>query len=89
MIRTTIQRAKNDLEDLIEAARRGEEVVIATDDMDQDEVRIVVNRPSVRTSSSDDDADADQPVPTFGSAKGKLTVPDDFDDPLEDFEDYQ
>ena len=27
-------------------------------------------------------------VPKFGSAKGRITVPDDFDAPLEEFKDY-
>ena len=29
-----------------------------------------------------------QPVPKFGSAKGFVKISDDFDEPLEDFEDY-
>lgn len=28
------------------------------------------------------------PKPTFGSAKGKIHMTDDFDDPLEDFAEY-
>lgn len=34
------------------------------------------------------EAAADRPRRQAGSAKGLITVPDDFDDPLEDFEPY-
>ena len=49
----------------------------------------VIVLPSARTEGA---APGDTPdVRTrrqFGSAKGLLTVPDDFDDPLDDFADY-
>ena len=31
----------------------------------------------------------DRPQPRFGSAKGLVTVPPDFDEPLEDFAEYR
>jgi len=78
MIRTTISVAKDQLEDLIDAARRGEEVVITTNDGDDEEIRIIVSRP--------------EDVPPYrkaGSAKGEIWISDDFDEPLEEFEAYR
>ncbi len=31
----------------------------------------------------------EKPVPKFGSAKGLFTLADDFDEPLEDFDEYR
>lgn len=36
----------------------------------------------------DIDAPIDQPSPKFGSAKGLVKMSDDFDEPLDDFEEY-
>ncbi|WP_348231416.1 type II toxin-antitoxin system Phd/YefM family antitoxin [Funiculus sociatus] len=58
---------------LIEAALRGEEIVIAKDD--QPVVKLTPVSPVKRRR---------QP----GSAKGLVTISDDFDEPLEDFKDY-
>ena len=79
MIRITVDEAKARLHDLIEAVLRGEEVVITTDaERDRQVVRLVVEQ-------------AREPLRPreFGSAKGLLIVPDAFDEPLEDFADYQ
>lgn len=81
MIRTTVDVAETQFRELIEAALRGEDVLITTNGDD--------GQPSVRISRVSEAVDDDRPKPKFGSAKGKLTVPDDFDDPLEDFKDYQ
>jgi antitoxin (DNA-binding transcriptional repressor) of toxin-antitoxin stability system len=68
-----IEEAKTQLPDLIDAAVNGEEIVIAKDE--QHLVKLVpVSRPQVR--------------PQFGSAKGLISVSDDFDEPLEDFAEY-
>lgn len=64
---------KERLPDLIDAALRGEEVLILKDD--QEAVRLVpVEAPRRR--------------PQFGSARGLVTMADDFDTPLEDFDEY-
>jgi len=74
MHQINIDEAKSNLPDLIDAAINGEEVVIAKDD--QHVVRLV---PISRT----------KPRPQFGSAKGLISMSDDFDEPLEDFADYR
>lgn len=79
MIRTTIDDAQARLHDLIEAALRGEEVVITTDEnRDRPVVRLVAERRRESRRPRE-----------FGSAKGLLVVPDDFDDPLDDFAEYR
>ncbi len=75
MIRTTVDDARIRLDDLIEAALRGEEVVITTDSAQHQRiVRLVADQSSKRRLPRE-----------FGSAKGMLVVPDDFDEPLEEF----
>ena len=68
-----LNEAKGRLPDLIDAALRGEEVFIFKDN--QEAVRLVPVEPLKRQ-------------PQFGSAKGLVTVTDDFDMPLEDFNEY-
>ena len=74
MHQINIDEAKSNLPDLIDAAINGEQIVIAKDD--QHVVRLV---PISRT----------KPRPQFGSAKGLISMSDDFDEPLEDFADYR
>lgn len=69
-----IEEAKTHLPDLIEAPVKREEVVISKDD--EHVVRLV---PGSRA----------KPRPRFGSAEGLITMSDDFDEPLEDFEEYE
>ena len=73
MHQVNIEEAKIHLPDLIDAAVNGEEVVIAKDE--QHLVRLV---PISRAKSR----------PQFGSAEGLITMSDDFDEPLKDFEEY-
>lgn len=73
MHQVSIEEAKTTLPDLIEAAVGGDEVRIAKDD--QHIVKLV---PVSGTKS----------VPQFGSAKGLITMAEDFDAPLEDFDEY-
>lgn len=73
MHQVDIEEAKTHLPELIDAAVNGEEVVIARDD--QRLVRLV---PVARAESR----------PRFGSAEGLITMSEDFDEPLEDFEEY-
>jgi antitoxin (DNA-binding transcriptional repressor) of toxin-antitoxin stability system len=64
--------AKRRLRDLIAAAARGEIVLI------QENQTIVQLVPVSQT----------RPHPKFGSAKGLVHIADDFDAPLDDFEEY-
>jgi prevent-host-death family protein len=73
MHQVDIEEAKKHLSDLIEAAVKGEEIIIAKDDQ-----RIVKLVPISAT----------KPHPQFGSAKGLITMSDDFDELLEGFEEY-
>ena len=73
MHQVNIEDAKDHLPDLIDAAVKGEEIVITKDD--QHSVKLV---PIQGT----------KPRPQFGSGKGLITMSDDSDEPLEDFEEY-
>jgi antitoxin (DNA-binding transcriptional repressor) of toxin-antitoxin stability system len=73
MQQVSLEEAKTQLPDLIDAAVSGEEIIIAKDP--QHLVKLV---PVPGT----------KPRPQFGSAKGLITMSDDFDEPLEDFEEY-
>ncbi len=73
MQQVTLDDAKKHLGDLIEAAVKGDEVVITKED-----------RPVVKlVPLGGNDA-----KPQFGSAKGLITMADDFDEPLDDFGEY-
>jgi antitoxin (DNA-binding transcriptional repressor) of toxin-antitoxin stability system len=77
MIRTTSLEAKTKLDDLIEAALRGEDVLItARNERGERTVRIVAIPDK-------------EPRRKAGSLKGKIWMSDDFDEPLDDFKDYQ
>ena len=73
MQQISVEEAKTTLPDLIDAAISGEEVVIAKDA--QHIVRLVP-------------VSASKAVPQFGSAKGLITMADDFDEPLDDLKEY-
>lgn len=73
MSTVTLDNAQTNLSALIDDAIHGQEVVIAKND------KTYVKLVPVESS---------KPYPVFGSAKGLITMSDDFDDPLEDFEDY-
>lgn len=73
MQQVNIEEAKSQLPDLIDAAVNGEEVVIAKDE--QHLVKLVPISPA-------------KPRRRSGSAKGMITMSDDFDEPLEDFAEY-
>jgi prevent-host-death family protein len=73
MRRVTLDEAKTQLSDLVDAAVSGEDVFITTDD------RQVVQLVPVAQP---------KPRPRFGSAKGLIVMADDFDAPLPDFDDY-
>ena len=68
-----LNEARQQLPELLDAAIRGEEIIITED-----------GRPLVKMLN----ATASKPRPQFGSARGLITIPDDFDEPLEDFKEY-
>lgn len=74
MQKVSIEQAQINLTVLIDAALNGEEVVIKQND--KHAVKLVP------TST-------EKPRPQFGSAKGLIQIAEDFDEPLEDFADYQ
>jgi antitoxin (DNA-binding transcriptional repressor) of toxin-antitoxin stability system len=73
MQRVSLDEAKTRLQDLVDAALRGETVSIAVDDD-----RAVQLVPTVRRRRQR----------KFGSARGQIWMADDFDAPLEDFKEY-
>jgi antitoxin (DNA-binding transcriptional repressor) of toxin-antitoxin stability system len=73
MHQVSLEEAKTQLPDLIDAAVGGEEIIIAKDSHHL--VKLVP-------------VPATKPRPQFGSAKGLITMSDNFDEPLEDFEEY-
>lgn len=62
------------LQDLIESVVNGEEVIFTQGDLP------VAKLIAVRNG---------KPQPKFGSARGLFVMADDFDEPLEDFDDYR
>jgi prevent-host-death family protein len=68
-----IAEAKARLPELIDAALRGEEVIIAR--RNKPVVRLVV-------------AESARPSPVFGKYGGRIRIAEDFDAPLPDFDDY-
>jgi prevent-host-death family protein len=75
MLHMTPDEAKRHLEELIEAAMRGEQVVIANDD--QHAVRLIPVTPSPSTHTRQ-----------AGTARGMMVIAADFDSPLADLDDY-
>jgi prevent-host-death family protein len=73
MQQITLAEASQHLSDLIEAALSGEEIIIVKDN--QPVVKLTPILPVQRR-------------PKYGSAKGLITISDDFDEPLEDFKEY-
>ncbi|MBD2179937.1 type II toxin-antitoxin system Phd/YefM family antitoxin [Aerosakkonema funiforme] len=75
MQQITLDEATKDLLALIEAALEGEEIVITKDD------KPVLKLSPISPAKKSWPAKA-------GSAKGLVTISDDFDEPIADFEDY-
>jgi antitoxin (DNA-binding transcriptional repressor) of toxin-antitoxin stability system len=73
MHQVNLQEAETQLAKLIDEAASGKEVVITRSDGAAFKIVLI--------SST-------KPRPTFGSARGLVRMSDDFDDPLEDFQDY-
>lgn len=68
-----VNDAKTRLPDLIEAAINGEQIVITKDNLPMAKL-VPISRHTHR--------------PQFGSARGLITMSDDFDEPIDDFEVY-
>ena len=73
MHRVSLEEAKAQLPDLIDAAVEGKEIIIAKDPQ-----HLVMLVP----------VPIKKPRPQFGSARGLITMSDDFEEPLKDFEEY-
>lgn len=67
-----VEKAIVQLNELLEQVKKGEEVVITRADGTSFKL-VAIERPR---------------KPTFGSAKGFITMSDDFDEPLKEFVDY-
>jgi prevent-host-death family protein len=76
MIQVTVDDAKEQLSNLVDAAMRGEGVIIVTEG--------VAGKQLIRLTLM-----GQQQARKAGSAKGRITIHDDFDDPLPDFDEYQ
>lgn len=74
MTQVNIHVAKAHLSELINKALLGEEIIIARD-----------NKPAVRLTPIQPQKNPRQ----IGLAKGLITISSDFDEPLEDFENYK
>lgn len=74
MAQFNINVAKTHLSELIQKAMLGEEVIIARDNKPM--VKLTVIHPPKRQRK-------------LGFAKGVITIGSDFDEPLEDFENYR
>ncbi len=73
MQQMSLKEAEKRLVELIGMVAVGEEVIITKDDGSTFKIVPVLKK---------------KPYPKFGSAKGLVEMIDDFDDLLEDFEDY-
>jgi antitoxin (DNA-binding transcriptional repressor) of toxin-antitoxin stability system len=73
MYQVDLKEAETELVKLIEAAAAGEKAVITRSD---------------GTSFATVPISAAGATPKFGSAQGLVKISDDFDEPLEDFEEY-
>jgi antitoxin (DNA-binding transcriptional repressor) of toxin-antitoxin stability system len=86
MIKVNVKEA--DLEHLIEEVAEGEEVVITG--RDGRNFRLVpLTGPEPRPRFGTPRPRFGAPHPRFGSAKGRIKISEDFDEPLEDFRDYE
>jgi len=73
MTTVALEQAQKILSELIAEVALGEHVVITRDDVPVAEL-VPVSRTKAR--------------PVFGSAKGKIKTFENFDDPIDDFQDY-
>ena len=75
MYEVTVEKTTTlQLPDLIESVIKGEEIVFTQNDLPVAKLVAVTQ---------------EKPRPQFGSAKGLFTMAEDFDAPLEDFDEYR
>jgi prevent-host-death family protein len=72
-MQVSVTEAAARLQELMDAANDGEEVIICIDD-----------RPVIKLVP----IESVKPRPKFGSAKGLIWISDDFDEPLAEFREY-
>lgn len=75
MSQIDVAEAKRDLDHLLKRASKGEEVVIMKD-----------GRPLARLTTPR--SSPERKERQFGSVEGEIWMSDDFDEPLDDFEEY-
>jgi antitoxin (DNA-binding transcriptional repressor) of toxin-antitoxin stability system len=73
MLKLTLNEAQNQLPNILKAVAEGQQVIIQNHDGKNFEIIFL----PVASQS-----------PQYGSAKGIVKMLDNFDDPIEDFEDY-
>ena len=77
-----LKKAKSQLDDLIKIARNGEEVILMENN------KPVLKLVRVPSSYEPNLRRVDTPRRQSGTAKGLISMSDDFDEPLEDFDEY-
>jgi prevent-host-death family protein len=87
MLEVTLDEAKAQLEDLVQAAQQGEEVWIVSGGTPVQLVSGAANSNSKRDNPQEQQEEA-VPARGFGSMRGTFTMAPDFDEPLEDFKEY-
>ncbi|MFM7279586.1 MAG: type II toxin-antitoxin system Phd/YefM family antitoxin [Microcystis aeruginosa] len=73
MMQLTVDEAKNQLSELLKAASKGEQVIIQNHE--GQDFQLISLAPTVKH-------------PQYGSAKSIVKMLDNFDDPIEEFENY-
>ncbi|MCA2629202.1 MULTISPECIES: type II toxin-antitoxin system prevent-host-death family antitoxin [Microcystis] len=73
MIKLTLNEAQSQLSDLLKAASKGEQVIIQNNE--GQDFQLISLPTTVKH-------------PQYGSAKGIVKMLDNFDDPIEEFEEY-
>ena len=68
-----VEQAKTSLDDLLDAAIQGQEIILTRDAQPVAKLIALVH---------------ERPRPRFGSAKGRIQIAADFDAPVRDFEEY-
>ncbi len=83
-----LDQAQQRFPELVERAKRGEDVIIT--ERNQPVVKFVAVEQGMKASNSSMTAPADSTKRRRrpGSAKGLVHISDDFDEPLEDFREY-
>lgn len=75
------EAAKTPLRDILDEGAKGEAILVSGDGFDY-KIVVTVERTTRHAEQ------ITKPVPTFGSAKGRIKIADDFDEIPEGFEPY-